>query len=66
MFLEKGDNNTCLDDKEYYAGKSLFVVVPKAPNADYEEFSKKVRDYNEKPPFNFLRSKILGLEKVNS
>ncbi|XP_030761809.1 receptor-type guanylate cyclase Gyc76C-like isoform X2 [Sitophilus oryzae] len=33
--------------------QSLFVVVPTAPAENYTNFSKKVREYNEKKPFDF-------------
>ncbi|CAG9815672.1 unnamed protein product [Phaedon cochleariae] len=39
--------------------KSLFVVAPTAPTQNFQHFSDKVQEYNEKPPFNFTVSQIL-------
>ncbi|XP_018562246.1 receptor-type guanylate cyclase Gyc76C isoform X2 [Anoplophora glabripennis] len=38
--------------------KSLFVVAPTAPTANYKSFTEKVQSYNSKEPFNFSVSNV--------
>lgn len=57
-FLWKPDSfknlKNCLDPKDFLKrGRSLLVVATTSPTQGYEEFTKKVSDYNKKEPFKF-------------
>lgn len=44
----------CIDVENFeQRGRSLLVVVSTPPTKDYENFTKQVREYNTKEPFNF-------------
>ncbi|XP_020709582.2 receptor-type guanylate cyclase Gyc76C-like isoform X2 [Athalia rosae] len=44
----------CLDPKDFLQrGRSLLVVAATSPTQGYEEFTKKVSEYNKKEPFKF-------------
>ncbi|XP_051156964.1 receptor-type guanylate cyclase Gyc76C-like [Leptopilina boulardi] len=45
----------CLEPKDFLKkARSLLVVVSTPPTQNYGEFTKKVREYNVKEPFNFM------------
>ncbi|RZF40473.1 hypothetical protein LSTR_LSTR000352 [Laodelphax striatellus] len=45
---------TCEDSKDFYKrARSLLVIVLSPPNEDYIHFTDKVRDFNQREPFNF-------------
>lgn len=58
----------CLDPKNFLQkARSLMVVVSSPPTQIYEVFTKKVREYNSKKPFNFTTPELLKkFEKVFS
>jgi len=46
---------TCNDIEGFEKrAKSLLVVVSTPPTKNYKEFTDKVREYNKKPPFEFM------------
>ncbi|XP_032674981.1 receptor-type guanylate cyclase Gyc76C-like [Odontomachus brunneus] len=50
----------CLEPKNFLQkARSLMVVVSSPPTQVYEDFTKKVRDYNSKKPFNFTTPELL-------
>ncbi|EZA56309.1 Guanylate cyclase 32E [Ooceraea biroi] len=52
--------NNCLDPKGFLKrARSLLVVVSTPPTQNYEEFTKKVREYSSKEPFNFVIPELL-------
>ncbi|CAH0555548.1 unnamed protein product [Brassicogethes aeneus] len=57
------DYERCEDIPDYQShlkrSKSLFIVIPTAPTVNYENFSKEVREYGSKQPFNFITSDYL-------
>ncbi|KAK0094945.1 hypothetical protein PV326_009569 [Microctonus aethiopoides] len=58
---EHFDNlKNCLEPKDFLKrARSLMVVAPTPPTQSYEEFTKKVREYTNKEPFNFTVPEIL-------
>ncbi|PSN49479.1 Receptor-type guanylate cyclase Gyc76C [Blattella germanica] len=60
--LEKNGSNCHEAQKGFLnRGRSLLVVVSSPPNeARYSEFTKKVAEYNKKPPFLFKVPPVLG------
>ncbi|CAL7947734.1 unnamed protein product [Xylocopa violacea] len=58
---EHFDNlRNCLEPKDFLKrARSLMVVVSTPPTQNYEEFTKKVRDYSSKEPFNFIIPDLL-------
>lgn len=64
---EHFDNlRNCLEPKDFLKrARSLMVVVSTPPTQNYEEFTKKVREYSSKEPFNFIIPELLRkYEKV--
>lgn len=64
---EHFDNlRNCLEPKDFLKrARSLMVVVSTPPTQNYEEFTKKVREYSSKEPFNFVIPELLRkYEKV--
>jgi len=61
-----GELKNCLDTKDFLKrARSLLVVVSTPPTQNYEEFTKKVREYSSKEPFNFVIPDLLKkYEKV--
>ncbi|XP_017892325.1 receptor-type guanylate cyclase Gyc76C-like isoform X2 [Ceratina calcarata] len=54
------DLQNCLEPKDFLKkARSLMVVVSTPPTQNYEEFTKKVRDYSSKEPFNFVIPELL-------
>lgn len=54
----------CLEPKDFLKkARSLLVVVSTPPAQNYEEFIKKVREYNIKEPFNFVTPELFITEK---
>lgn len=52
--------NNCLEPKDFLKrARSLMVVVSTPPTQNYEEFTKKVREYSSKEPFNFVIPELL-------
>ncbi|XP_029038597.1 receptor-type guanylate cyclase Gyc76C-like [Osmia bicornis bicornis] len=50
----------CLEPKDFLKrARSLMVVVSTPPTQNYEEFTKKVREYSSKEPFNFVIPELL-------
>ncbi|XP_077268386.1 receptor-type guanylate cyclase Gyc76C [Temnothorax americanus] len=50
----------CLEPKDFLKrARSLMVVVSTPPTQNYEDFTKKVRDYNGIEPFNFVVPELL-------
>ncbi|XP_076380878.1 receptor-type guanylate cyclase Gyc76C isoform X1 [Megalopta genalis] len=50
----------CLEPKDFLKkARSLMVVVSTPPTQNYEEFTKKVREYSSKEPFNFIIPELL-------
>lgn len=50
----------CRDMKDFMKrARSLLVVVSTPPTQNYEEFTKKVREYSSKEPFNFVIPELL-------
>ncbi|XP_076654349.1 receptor-type guanylate cyclase Gyc76C [Halictus rubicundus] len=50
----------CLEPKDFLKkAQSLMVVVSTPPTQNYEEFTKKVREYSSKEPFNFVIPELL-------
>ncbi|XP_029172413.1 receptor-type guanylate cyclase Gyc76C-like [Nylanderia fulva] len=50
----------CLEPKDFLKrARSLMVVVSTPPTKNYEEFTKKVGQYNSKAPFNFIVPHLL-------
>lgn len=45
-------------------GRSLLVVVSTPPTQNYDDFTAKVRDYNQKEPFNFVTPKFFESQWV--
>lgn len=61
-------NETCHQQQRDFEkrAKSLLVVVSTKPLDNYENFTKKVSDYNGKEPFNFTIPPILNnFQKVS-
>ncbi|XP_076182873.1 receptor-type guanylate cyclase Gyc76C [Ptiloglossa arizonensis] len=58
---EHFDNlRNCMDPKDFLKrARSLMVVVSTPPTQNYEEFTKKVREYSSKEPFNFVIPELL-------
>ncbi|XP_076473176.1 receptor-type guanylate cyclase Gyc76C-like isoform X1 [Bombus vancouverensis nearcticus] len=58
---EHFDNlRNCLEPKDFLKrARSLMVVVSTPPTQNYEEFTKKVREYSSKEPFNFVIPELL-------
>ncbi|XP_076756060.1 receptor-type guanylate cyclase Gyc76C [Xylocopa sonorina] len=58
---EHFDNlRNCMEPKDFLKrARSLMVVVSTPPTQNYEEFTKKVRDYSSKEPFNFIIPDLL-------
>ncbi|XP_076626441.1 receptor-type guanylate cyclase Gyc76C isoform X1 [Colletes latitarsis] len=58
---EHFDNlRNCMDPKDFLKrARSLMVVVSTPPTQKYEEFTKKVREYSSKEPFNFPVPELL-------
>ncbi|XP_043524757.1 receptor-type guanylate cyclase Gyc76C-like [Frieseomelitta varia] len=58
---EHFDNlRNCLEPKDFLKrARSLMVVVSTPPTQNYEEFTKKVREYSSKEPFNFIIPELL-------
>ncbi|XP_012274988.1 receptor-type guanylate cyclase Gyc76C isoform X2 [Orussus abietinus] len=58
---EHFDNlKNCRDPKDFLKrARSLMVVVSTPPTQSYEEFTKKVREYSSKEPFNFVIPDLL-------
>ncbi|XP_060811458.1 receptor-type guanylate cyclase Gyc76C-like [Bombus pascuorum] len=58
---EHFDNlRNCLEPKDFLKrARSLMVVVSTPPTRNYEEFTKKVREYSSKEPFNFVIPELL-------
>lgn len=55
----------CLEPKNFLQkARSLMVVVSSPPTLNYEMFTKKVREYNAKKPFNFTMPELLKKLKV--
>lgn len=56
----------CLEPKNFLQkARSLMVVVSSPPTQVYEVFTKRVREYNSKEPFNFIMPELLKkFEKV--
>ncbi|XP_015598426.1 receptor-type guanylate cyclase Gyc76C isoform X2 [Cephus cinctus] len=50
----------CLEPKDFLKrARSLMVVVSTPPTQNYEEFTKKVREYSSREPFNFVIPELL-------
>ncbi|XP_067206722.1 receptor-type guanylate cyclase Gyc76C-like [Linepithema humile] len=50
----------CMEPKDFLKrARSLMVVVSTPPTQNYEEFTKKVREYSVKEPFNFVIPELL-------
>ncbi|XP_047343121.1 receptor-type guanylate cyclase Gyc76C-like isoform X2 [Vespa velutina] len=50
----------CLEPKDFLKkARSLMVVASTPPTQNYEEFTKKVREYSNKEPFNFVIPELL-------
>ncbi|XP_076549438.1 receptor-type guanylate cyclase Gyc76C [Osmia lignaria lignaria] len=50
----------CLEPKDFLKrARSLMVVMSTPPTQNYEEFTKKVREYSSKEPFNFVIPELL-------
>ncbi|OAD60806.1 Guanylate cyclase 32E [Eufriesea mexicana] len=50
----------CMEPKDFLKrARSLMVVVSTPPTQNYEEFTKKVREYSSKEPFNFVIPELL-------
>ncbi|KAK2576982.1 hypothetical protein KPH14_011945 [Odynerus spinipes] len=50
----------CLEPKDFLKkARSLMVVASTPPTQNYEEFTKKVREYSSKEPFNFIIPELL-------
>ena len=46
------------------AAKSLLVIVPSPPaSSNYSDFEDRVRQYNQKSPFNFTRNEMFVLDR---
>ncbi|XP_076675216.1 receptor-type guanylate cyclase Gyc76C isoform X3 [Andrena cerasifolii] len=58
---EHFDNlRNCMEPKDFLKrARSLMVVVSTPPTQNYEEFTKKVREYSSKEPFNFVIPELL-------
>ncbi|KZC09671.1 Guanylate cyclase 32E [Dufourea novaeangliae] len=58
---EHFDNlHNCLEPKDFLKrAKSLMVVMSTPPTQNYEEFTKRVREYSSKEPFNFVIPELL-------
>ncbi|XP_076387210.1 receptor-type guanylate cyclase Gyc76C isoform X1 [Megachile rotundata] len=58
---EHFDNlKNCLEPKDFLKrARSLMVVMSTPPTQNYEEFTKKVREYSSKEPFNFVIPELL-------
>ncbi|XP_054008169.1 receptor-type guanylate cyclase Gyc76C-like [Hylaeus anthracinus] len=58
---EHFDNlRNCMDPKDFLKrARSLMVVASTPPTQKYEEFTKKVREYSSKEPFNFPVPELL-------
>ncbi|XP_076232262.1 receptor-type guanylate cyclase Gyc76C [Calliopsis andreniformis] len=58
---EHFDNlRNCLEPKDFLKrARSLMVVVSTPPTQNYEEFTKRVREYSSKEPFNFVIPELL-------
>ncbi|KAK0174681.1 hypothetical protein PV327_010421 [Microctonus hyperodae] len=64
---EHFDNlKNCLEPKDFLKrARSLMVVAPTPPTQSYEKFTKKVREYTNKEPFNFTVPEILQQMKYS-
>ncbi|XP_066598422.1 receptor-type guanylate cyclase Gyc76C-like [Prorops nasuta] len=58
---EHFDNlKNCLEPKDFLKrARSLMVVVSTPPTQNYEEFTKKVREYSSRDPFKFVIPELL-------
>ncbi|XP_076228299.1 receptor-type guanylate cyclase Gyc76C [Nomia melanderi] len=57
---ENYNQRNCLEPKDFLKkARSLMVVVSTPPTQNYEEFTKKVREYSSKEPFNFVIPELL-------